>query len=154
VVRLVVEAYVWWQHHRAPVDGMAEFTAAWPEMPNLTGSVDHFADHPVTGEPVHAAQPYTNGKHAPELSTQAAATLGPQHTVVTPFKPRTHMPTLAELVKEVRRQSMGGTMPTQAQFNMAKPTTWATSQAHTKRLEITWGQLAEEAGLKLKRETP
>lgn len=62
-----------------------------------------------------------------------------------------HMPTREQLIAEVRRQAMGGVMPTQAVFNDAKPAIWATASAHMVRLNLTWEELAAEAGLKPKR---
>ena len=63
----------------------------------------------------------------------------------------THLPTLDQLIAEVKRQAMAGTMPTMAAFNMAKPATWSTAAAHLVRLGLTWSDLADEAGLTLKR---
>jgi hypothetical protein len=94
----------------------------------------------------------------PVLTAQAVASLGPEHTVVTPLKsngngkhgtvkPRTHLPSLEEMVKELRRQAMGGVMPTMAAFDAARPANWSTAQAHLLRLATTWGDLAEAAGL-------
>lgn len=100
-------------------------------------------------------KPYTNGHTndngtKPSLSAQVTATLGPEHTVVTPIK-YAHLPTFDELVAEVKRQAMGGVMPTMAAFDMARPAVWATAQAHLVRLNLTWSDLAQEAGLTLKR---
>jgi len=57
-------------------------------------------------------------------------------------------PDLAQLVKELQRQAMANTMPTQAAFDAAKPANWATAVAHCKRLNMNWNELAAEAGLK------
>lgn len=276
--------------------------ADWPAMPDLADGVDHFAEHPVAGEPELApsvpeadapdtgdvawdwedtaanlaalsepepeappksdvrservADPKlatalelpSNG-HAPALSAQAAATLGPEHTVVTPLdkpigrardplpdpdvarlrlakavaeagaverlasalkaprtlaevdaeldaqvasvwgddtdddddannvqpkrvrdfkqeresrgeykrkpspaKPmaskRTMQPDRDQLIKELKRQSMGGVAPSQTFFDSAKPATWGTAQAQCRRLGASWMELVREAGLK------
>lgn len=60
-----------------------------------------------------------------------------------------YMPTLQELIAEVQRQAMGGVMPTIAAFDMARPGNWATAAAHLTRFNLTWIDLAKEAGLKL-----
>lgn len=59
------------------------------------------------------------------------------------------LPTVDELVAEVKRQAMGGVMPTLAQFNQSKPGNWATATAHLQRLGISWDQLRRRAGLKV-----
>lgn len=64
---------------------------------------------------------------------------------------KTALPTFEELAKELRRQAMGGTMPTMTAFDVAKPANWGTAQAHIKRFNMSWEQLAQEAGLTLKR---
>lgn len=61
---------------------------------------------------------------------------------------RPALPTLEEVVREIQRISMGGVMPTQAQFDQARPSHWATAWAQIQRLKMSWTQLAEEAGLK------
>lgn len=61
------------------------------------------------------------------------------------------LPTLDDLIAEVRDQAMGGVMPTQATFNDAKPDNWATATAHLTRLGISWDELAELAGLQPQR---
>lgn len=58
------------------------------------------------------------------------------------------LPTLEEVIAEVQRQSMAGVMPTMAQFDTAKPASWATAQAHLLRLNLSWPGLAELAELK------
>lgn len=63
----------------------------------------------------------------------------------------TYTPSLAEVVAELKRQSMAGVMPTLAQFDAARPANWATGQAHMLRLKLSWPQLAQEAGLKPRR---
>lgn len=57
-------------------------------------------------------------------------------------------PSRDEMVAELQRQAMAGVMPSQAQFNLAKPATWATATAHCLRLEMSWEDLAKAAGLK------
>lgn len=168
----------------------ATLADAWPDMPNLTDGVDRFAEHPIAGEPPPIIEPI----RIP--SPKVAATLGPEHTVVTPLrskppdpdiarekvahaiaqgsgalveairKPRTLaevdeaeqakgrggnvLPTLEQILKELRRISMGGVMPSMSQFNDARPANWATAQAQTMRLDTSWGQLAKLAELRLR----
>jgi hypothetical protein len=273
-----------------PVDDMAEFTAAWPDMPNLTGGVDHFAEHPVSGEFELPAQSIA------ETATPATQELAEKYSepeppalieplpepvkvpVVSPAVPRrtpdaesrgqfrlgrpkdemdkaeqfeqiiaalhemavdgrmptimlwdeerpghlprwvsiakrhnlkswkqlaakaglSYGPTVAadddgdeeeggtrtvardlqlqklkeqrraaatmreqaarhdakrvvtrdDLIAELRRQAMAGVMPSQSQFNMAKPQVWPTATALVVRLHTTWEELASDAGLR------
>jgi hypothetical protein len=53
-----------------------------------------------------------------------------------------------DLIAELRRQAMAGVMPSQSQFNMAKPQVWPTATALVVRLHTTWEELASEAGLR------
>lgn len=161
----------WMQEHAG--DSWRELDIAPPAPPAMVSRM------PVMVAPVTAHEPaYGNGRHADELelstasvvtlgaahtggnghhhaalSPSAIATLGPEHTTVTPLKGRggNVLPSLPELVAEVRRLSMGGTMPTMAVFDEARPATWATAAAHLNRLGLTWETLAEAAGLKLVR---
>lgn len=96
--------------------------------------------------------PNGNG-HA--LSAQAAATLGREHTLVTPLKATArvapngnHLPTVDEVVAQVRRIAMGGVMPTMAAFDASRPADWSTAQAHLLRLNLSWESLREIAELK------
>lgn len=123
---------------------------------------------------VGAAHTGGNGHHA-EPSPAAVATLGPEHTVVTPLVPRRPR-TLAEvdgieddetdsrptraklpvvtreqLIAELKRQAMAGAMPTRPAFDLAKPAVWPMSQMLLKRFDTTWANLADEAGLRLVR---
>lgn len=113
-------------------------------------SVVAAADDPLrfTVQPPTAIAVNTNGHTEP--SPAAVAVLGPEHTVVTPLQ-STNLPSRQELIAEVKRQAMGGVMPTMAVFDMARPASWATAQAHLIRLGLTWTDLAQEAGLTLKR---
>lgn len=61
-----------------------------------------------------------------------------------------YIPTERELIAELQRQAMGGVMPSIALFNDLRPANWATADAHMKRMEMTWGDLAEIAGLRLR----
>lgn len=110
------------------------------------------------------------------ISEHAAAALGPEHTVVTPIKngngthkitreeriaqelgddtplpANRHLPNKPELLAEIKRISMAGMMPTQAAFDAARPAVWSTAQAHLTRLGISWSELADEAGLTIRR---
>lgn len=135
-------------------------------------------DYPPGDDPSYQAtpvsriklrEPVTHGNGHTELSPDATATLGPEHTVVTPIVPRRPR-TLAEadadaraertrakdvtrdeLITELQRQAMAGTMPTQPAFDLAKPATWPMSQMLLKTLDTTWAELAEAAGLRQKR---
>jgi hypothetical protein len=64
------------------------------------------------------------------------------------------VPTLDQVLAELRRESMGGVMPTMAQFDEARPATWATAAAHLVRLKLSWPQLAELAELKPRKPGP
>ena len=110
----------------------------------------------------------------PAVSAQAVATLGPEHTVVTPLKNGNgehkltreerikqelgedvsardrKLPTKAELIAEIKRISMAGMMPTMAAFDAARPAVWATAQAHCLRLKTNWTELAAEAELTIR----
>lgn len=148
VVRLVhgvIEE--WWE---------ADAFAAEPKQP---------AELPKPAKPVVDALPAAIFRPEPQpqpVSEKAAAVLGPEHTIVTPLKNGnghheaavSHfgnaLPDIYAVIKELKRISMAGMMPTQAQFDAARPANWATAQAQCKRFDMTWGQLAEEAGLKMK----
>lgn len=63
------------------------------------------------------------------------------------------LPTLKDVVAELQRLSLGtGVMPTIATFDAARPGNWATAWAHMQRLGVSWEQLADEAGLMLRRQ--
>lgn len=110
----------------------------------------------------------------PQLSASAVAVLGPEHTNVTPLRngngthkqaredrvraelgepPKRYdeMPTKEELLREIKRISMAGMMPTMAAFDAARPAVWATAQSHLLRLGVNWTELADEADLTLRR---
>ena len=144
------------------------------------GSNGHHADElelsTATVVTLGAAHTGGNGiRHHAEPSPAAVATLGPEHTVVTPIVPRRPR-TLAEvdgieddetdsrptraklpvvtreqLIAELKRQAMAGAMPTRPAFDLAKPAVWPMSQMLLKRLDTTWANLADEAGLRLVR---
>lgn len=65
-----------------------------------------------------------------------------------------YMPTEAEMIAELHRQSMGGVMPTMAQFDEARPATWSSAAAHLLRLKLSWPQLAELAQLRPRKPGP
>lgn len=60
------------------------------------------------------------------------------------------VPSREQVIAELQRQAMGGVMPSMDAFNVAKPANWATAQAHMVRMGLTWGELAQEAGLKFR----
>lgn len=65
---------------------------------------------------------------------------------------RNHLPTREEFLAEVKRQSMGGVIPTMKFWNDAKPATWATAWSHMQRLGIkNWVEVAELCGLQMNR---
>lgn len=55
------------------------------------------------------------------------------------------------LCAEIRRIAMGNAMPTQAQFDAAKPALWPTANAVVVRLGTSWADLADILGLDLQR---
>ena len=55
--------------------------------------------------------------------------------------------TLQQFKVEIRKMAMGTAMPTQAQFNDAKPAVWPTATALCVRHHTTWEALAEELEL-------
>lgn len=66
-----------------------------------------------------------------------------------PRKPlKMYRPTRDELIRELKRQAMAGVMPTGAAFDLAKPTNWASASAQAKRFNMSWTELALDAGLK------
>lgn len=95
-VRMAYEVIAEWLDARR-VD-VRELAAEWPDLPDLDGGIDRFAQHPVAGEPEAAqdeldAQLARDGAAARQaiediavrqFSARAVATLGPEHTVVTP----------------------------------------------------------------------
>lgn len=135
----------------------------WPQPPADDPVLDAYSIGFERGKEV--AKPKPEPKFVTQTAPVAetvAATLGPEHVIVTPLKngnghhelPEGRggnvLPDLNALIKEVKRISMGGTMPTQAQFNLAKPANWASATAHLVRLGISWEQLAEQAELKIR----
>lgn len=137
---------------------------AWPKIPADDPVLDAYSMGYERGKEV--AKPKPEPKfvtQTPPVAETVAAVLGPEHTVVTPLKTNGNghheaavshfgnaLPDIYAVIKELKRQSMAGMMPTQAQFDAARPANWATAQAQCKRFDMTWGQLAEEAGLKMK----
>lgn len=58
------------------------------------------------------------------------------------------LPTLDEVIAEIKRQAMAGVAPSMSQFNDARPANWATVNSQMQRFDMTWHQLIERAGLK------
>ena len=56
--------------------------------------------------------------------------------------------TLPELIKAVQGMAMAGVMPTQSQFDTAKPVVWPRATSLMSRFNMSWEQLREMAGLK------
>lgn len=56
--------------------------------------------------------------------------------------------TLPELIKAVQGMAMAGVMPTQSQFDTAKPVVWPRATSLMSRFDMSWEQLREMAGLK------
>lgn len=57
------------------------------------------------------------------------------------------MPTLGEIIAELKRQAMGGRMPKASTYDRCRPALWPTASAITVRLDMSWRDLAEEAEL-------
>lgn len=76
----------------------------------------------------------------------------PRHSKPAPA-PRQHTrpPTADEVVAEVKRQSMGGVMPTPAAFDLARPAMWPTAGEFMAHHELSWSELAGLAGLRSNR---
>lgn len=111
----------------------------------------------------------TNG-----VAPSVAATLGPEHTVVTPLKngtPRTlaeaqgdelteltgselKAALLRQMIGELQMLSKHGEMPTQAEWDEHKPLHLPKAQAATQRFNLTWGRLAEYAHLRYEGRRP
>lgn len=126
----------------------------------------------MTESPVTVTQaPATNG-NGHRLSEQATATLGPEHTVVTPIKPdKVVAPKeemahelenlrmsadpkaalLRETIHELQVMSVDGAMPTMVEWDEKRPEGMVTAQGIIKRHDLTWGDLARYAKLELKR---
>lgn len=147
-----------------------------PAMPDLSGGVDRFAEHPVAGEPEppvadrpigrDRTQPATHSLPDPDVARERLAgaiangdlDIG-AHGQPTPprldargrpiaGKRGNVLPTREELVAFVREIAMAGVMPTKAQFDDARPGNWATAAAQLLRLKIDWEDVRSEAGLK------
>lgn len=101
------------------------------------------------------------------ISPTVAATLGPEHTMVTPLKVAGR--TLAEvdadlsglkldseekadqlraIIGELQMISQGGEMPTMAEWDKRKPENLPKAQTLLSRYRLSWGRLAEYANLK------
>lgn len=135
-------------------DALQDIAAGIGKPGNISAAVRHVID--VVPAPEECS-----------ISPQAAATLGPEHTINTPLKPASRarekaeqgratvgalLPTREEFLAEVKRQSMGGVIPTMKFFDDAKPATWSTAAAHMLRLGIRgWADVAELCGLKMNR---
>lgn len=135
-----------------------------PEHPVITPRVPHkpekgdaldfdaddldndYLDDDEDGDELPAKRVRPNGKRIPRRRA-----MGYEQAQQVKPPSGTHLPTLDQLIAEVKRQAMAGTMPTMAAFNMAKPATWSTAAAHLVRLGLTWSDLAEKASLVLKR---
>ena len=62
------------------------------------------------------------------------------------------LPTREEFLAEVKRQAMGGVVPTMKVFDDAKPAVWASAWAHMQRLGLKdWSEVAELCGLEIRR---
>jgi hypothetical protein len=73
----------------------------WPAMPDLTGGVDRFAEHPIAGEP----EPPTT------LDAQISVIPGPEHTIVTPLRSKLPDSDVArERVAAALANGSGGTL--------------------------------------------
>lgn len=57
-------------------------------------------------------------------------------------------PSYVQVLTEIQRIAMGGVMPSEAVFDLARPATWPTANESCVLWGLSWEQLAEEAGLK------
>jgi hypothetical protein len=134
VVRLMVEVFEEWLSE-AKLSASKELCA-----PIVLDGAKPISIIRIPSPAVAVPEPvYTNG------APVATATVGVRTSVI---------PTTAELIAELKRQSMGGVMPTMAQFDLGRPAVWATAQAHLLRLELSWSALAELADLKPRKPGP
>ena len=121
-------------------------------------------------EPPKEDRPRALDKSVPVASLEAnhvAATLGPEHVLVTPLQAngrtleeadRDFMALglnsaeksalLRDIIAELQMLSDGGEMPTMAKWDKRKPPTLPSAQAVVARYKLTWGELAGYARLK------
>jgi hypothetical protein len=91
--------------------------------------------------------------HLPRTLAEGDAEMAaPRHSKPAPA-PRQHTRpiTVDEVVAEVKRQSMGGVMPTTAAFDLARPALWPTAGEFMAHQEVSWSELAGLAGLRSNR---
>lgn len=161
VVRLVFDVIDEW-HNEECWQRQDEPEADDPELDDIFGPND-YAKRPD-------AAPVTNGNGA-HLSEAATATLGPEHTTITPLnltKPRTlaevdvdltdlrlgseeKAALLREIIGELQVMSQHDEMPTMAAWDAGKPTHLPKGQTICFRYQIGWERLAEYARLKFER---
>ena len=104
---------------------------------------------PVHDPPaIHAPQgPIRLPRTLAEVDAQATAHPKPEKVNSRPNRHGNYLPTLDEMVAEVKRQAMGGTMPTMSAFNDARPGNWASAGAQVQRLGVSWDELRQLAEL-------
>lgn len=179
-------------------DDPTELADAWPNLPDLH-KWNRSGEHPVMSEnaPPKSDEKLTKPPQmisrmpvvdtgmvhepatAPTLSPQAAATLGPEHTTVTPLQAgpgatRATRGALAEVdaeeiksarvssderaahlrdfLVEIQAMSTDGRMPSITEWEARKPTGALTAQGIMGRHGLTWSQLADYAKLKANRQ--
>lgn len=149
VIRVIHEIVTTWQDEQLTSADLHQLAADWPSLEDVPDGVDVFAHLPVSGLPAPPDPDVARDKLAHALANGHAQLTHLARPPRKPARPGMYLPTFGELLTELKRQSMGGTMPTQAQFDLAKPTSWATSQSHCKRFGYTWQELAAAAELKV-----
>lgn len=61
--------------------------------------------------------------------------------------PKFVVPKRAQVIAQLKQIAMGGVMPKQPAYDMAKPANWPTARDSCIHLEASWRELADEAGL-------
>jgi hypothetical protein len=156
-VRLILGAVEEWQGEQAcaPLDDIKLPASAAQRSQNMILDDDsQHGDDPtgLDGEPdKHDQLDRRKARHTAS-GTQGVTAFRPGRVSLAPNEEaraaHRAVPTREEVIAEVQHIAMGGTMPTMKQFDDAKPATWASAAAHLLRLNTSWPQLAEEAGLK------
>lgn len=59
--------------------------------------------------------------------------------------------TFRQLIEEIRRIAMAAVMPSQERFDFCKQATWPTAEEFCELFQVSWDELAREAGLQLYR---
>lgn len=119
------------------VAGDADADEADPDLDDVD------ADDEIEDEP-SGKRKRPNGtriKHPRKMGYEYGAESRPGRKAMAPE-------TLPELIKAVQGMAMAGVMPTQSQFDTAKPVVWPRATSLMSRFGMSWEQLREMAGLK------